>query len=130
MSFKDTFTRTNSSENLRYDDNAAYHFYMTILIIVVIPLTYSLLKTIFNPFSHIPTLSDLEKRRQFRDKISKFKKENKYSYITFKFILKVLLLALILYGIVVCTNTIMQTGDEIKGFDPYEILDVDPDAPI
>jgi hypothetical protein len=58
MSFKETFTRnSNSSENLRYDDNAAYHFYMTILIITVLPLAYSLIKTITNPFSHIPTLS-------------------------------------------------------------------------
>ena len=90
MSFKDAFTRnSNSSENLRYDDNAAYHFYMTILIIVVLPLAYSIIKTIANPFSHIPNLSEVEKKRQFRDKISKFKKENRYAYITFKFVLKV-----------------------------------------
>ena len=90
MSFRDTFTRnSNSSENLRYDDNAAYHFYITILILVVVPLGYNIAKTILNPFSHIPTLSELEKKRQFRDKISKFKKENKYNYISFKFVLKV-----------------------------------------
>ncbi len=75
MSFRDTFTRnSNSSENLRYDDNAAYHFYITILIIVCIPLGWSILKTILNPFSHIPNLNELEKKRQFRDKIAKFKK--------------------------------------------------------
>lgn len=97
---------------------------------MVIPLAYSIIRTILNPFSHIPTLSELEKKRQFRDKISKFKKENKYSYITFKFVLKVVLLALILYGIAICVQTIMQSKEEIKGFDPYEILEVDPSAPI
>lgn len=74
MSFRDTFTRSSSSENLRYDDAAAYHFYITILIIVVVPLGWSVLKTITNPFSHIPTLSELEKKKQFRDKIARFKK--------------------------------------------------------
>lgn len=89
MSFRDAFTRGSSSENLRYDDAAAYHFYMTVLIIVGLPLGWSILKTITNPFSHIPTLSELEKKRQFRDKIAKFKKENKYGFITFRFVLKV-----------------------------------------
>lgn len=90
MSFRDTFTRnSNSSENLRYDDAAAFHFYITILIIVVVPLGWSLFKTLLNPFSHIPTLSQLEQKRQFRDKIAKFKKENRYTFLTFKFVLKV-----------------------------------------
>ena len=90
MSFRDTFTRSsNSSENLRYDDAAAYHFYITVLIIVGIPLGWSIIKTIFSPFSHIPSLPVLEKKRQFRDKIDKFKRENKYAFITFRFVLKV-----------------------------------------
>ncbi len=60
MSFRDTFTRgSGSSENLRYDDTAAYHFYITILLVITIPLLYSILKSIFNPFSHIPRLIDI-----------------------------------------------------------------------
>lgn len=58
MSFREAFTRnSNSSEQLRYDDAAAYHFCITLLIIVFLPLTYSILKTILAPFSHIPTLN-------------------------------------------------------------------------
>lgn len=90
MSFREAFTRnSNSSEQLRYDDAAAYHFCITLLIIAFLPLAYSILKTILAPFSHIPTLNELEKKRQFRDKIQRFKKENRYNYITFKFVLKV-----------------------------------------
>jgi hypothetical protein len=62
---------------------------VTILIIIFLPLCYSILKTIINPFSHIPTLDELEKKKQFRDKIEKFKKDNRYNYLTFKFALKV-----------------------------------------
>ena len=57
MSFRDTFTRSQtSSENLQYDDTAAYHFYTTILLIVLIPISYSIIKTIKNPFGYIPKL--------------------------------------------------------------------------
>lgn len=30
----------------------------------------------------------------------------------------------------ICTQTILESKDEIKGFDPYEILGVEQDAPI
>ena len=60
MSFRDAFTRNNnSSDNLRYDDAAAYHFYITVLIIVALPLAWSILSTMLNPFSHIPNLKEL-----------------------------------------------------------------------
>jgi len=60
MSFRETFTRNSGgSDNLRYDDTAAYHFYVTILIIVVGPLLYSIFKTILNPFSNIPQIHEL-----------------------------------------------------------------------
>lgn len=75
MSFRDTFTRSDtSSENLQYDDTAAYHFYTTLLILVLIPISYSVLKTIRNPFGHIPRLESIEKKPQFIKKINKFKK--------------------------------------------------------
>jgi translocation protein SEC63 len=110
MSFRDAFTRSsNSSENLRYDDAAAYHFYITMLLIVGLPLGWSILFTFLNPFSHIPSLSLLEKKRQFRDKIIKFKRSNRFSFFTFKFVLKLLLLCGIAYGLVRCTQTIVQS---------------------
>ena len=57
MSFRDTFTRSQtSSDNLQYDDAAAYHFYTTMLILVLIPISYSIIKTLKNPFGHIPKL--------------------------------------------------------------------------
>lgn len=61
MSFRETFTRSsNSSEKLQYDDLAAYHFLITVLIIAFIPLAYSIVSTILSPFSHIPNLKELE----------------------------------------------------------------------
>lgn len=57
MSFRDTFTRnSSSSENLQYDDTAAYHFFATILLIVSVPLFYHLIKSCLNPFGYIPRL--------------------------------------------------------------------------
>ena len=91
MSFRDTFTRSeSSSENLQYDDNAAYHFYTTILLLVFLPLTYSVIKTVLNPFGHIPHLKEIEKKPHFIKKITKFKKENRLNYLSCWFIFKVL----------------------------------------
>ncbi len=75
MSFRDTFTRNQSdSENLSYDDNAASYFIVTILTLVLVPLLYSLLSNILNPFSHFPELKETEKLPMFREKAEKFKK--------------------------------------------------------
>ena len=66
MSFKDTFTRDSSGkENLQYDDVAFHHFFITILLVITIPILYSIIKTILNPFGYLPILKDIEKKRQF-----------------------------------------------------------------
>lgn len=74
MSFRDTFTRGSGSENLQYDDTAAYHFCTTMLILIAVPLFYSIIKSILYPFSHIPSLHEIEKKPQFKEKVKKFKK--------------------------------------------------------
>lgn len=90
MSFRDTFTRnSNSNENLQYDDTAAYHFFATILILVSVPLLYTIIKPILNPFGYIPRLKDIENKPQFSKKIAKFKKENRYKFVTCWFVVKV-----------------------------------------
>lgn len=36
----------------------------------------------------------------------------------------------ICFGMYRCFIVLQETGDQMKGFDPYEILEVEPDAPI
>jgi preprotein translocase subunit Sec63 len=43
--FKDHFHR-EEEENLNYDDSAFYYFFISILTLLVLPLTYNILKTI------------------------------------------------------------------------------------
>lgn len=130
MSFRDTFTRNSSNENLQYDDTAAYHFLTTMLLLIAIPLFYNIIKALLNPFGHIPRLKEIEDKPQFVKKIAKFKKENKYKFVNCWFIVKVLLAIGILFGLVHCFFVLREKGDTMKGFDPYEILEVEPDAPI
>jgi len=60
MSFKDSFTRDSSGkENLQYDDLAFHHFFITILLVVAVPMLYTVLKTILNPFGHLPKLKEV-----------------------------------------------------------------------
>ena len=44
--------------------------------------------------------------------------------------MQVVLLILICFGMYQCFIVLQEEGDKMKGFDPYEILGVDPDAPI
>ena len=69
MSFKDTFTRDSTSHHLRYDDTAFHHFFVTLLLIIGVPLAYSVVSNILNPFKHIKGLDEIAKKRMFRDKI-------------------------------------------------------------
>ena len=92
MSFRDTFTRNSSGkENLQYDDVAFHHFFITLLLVIALPLLYTVIRTILNPFRHLPNLKEIEQKKQFQDKIARFKKENKYSYVTVGFVFKVFL---------------------------------------
>ncbi len=43
--FKDTFTKDGKGDfNLQYDDSASYYFFATILSVMILPLTYRILK--------------------------------------------------------------------------------------
>ena len=47
-SFKDTFTRDQGGENnLQYDDTAFYYFFLTLLVLAIIPLIISIFRQIF-----------------------------------------------------------------------------------
>lgn len=47
-SFKDTFTRDQGGDsNLQYDDTAFYYFFLTLLVLAIIPLIISILRQIF-----------------------------------------------------------------------------------
>ena len=60
MSFRDTFTRNESgNENLQYDDISFHHFFITILLVIFIPLFYNIIKTLLNPFGYVPKLKDI-----------------------------------------------------------------------
>lgn len=92
MSFRDTFTRDSSGkENLQYDDVAFHHFFITLLLVIAVPLLYTVIRTILNPFRHLPNLKEIETKKQFSEKIARFKKDNKYNFITIGFVLKVVL---------------------------------------
>jgi len=50
MGFKEAFTRHGEGENLLFDDDAFYYFAISLLSIVILPLSYVLIKPIFNTF--------------------------------------------------------------------------------
>lgn len=53
MSFRDTFTRGSGNQNLQYDDSASMYFIVTLLIVIILPLVVSILKSILFPLRNI-----------------------------------------------------------------------------
>ena len=82
MSFVNAFIKS-------FISSVATYLIIAILITLGFSLGWSILKTVLNPFHHNPNFQEIEKNILFRDKIVNFKKENRFRFVTFKFILKV-----------------------------------------
>lgn len=92
MSFRDTFTRSSSSsENLQYDDTASMHFLATVLCLVGLALLYSLAKNVLFPWGRVRGLAQAEKNSVLKPKVQRFKRERRYAFLSFWFVLKVAL---------------------------------------
>ena len=50
------------------------------LLLIIVPLFYNIIKAILNPFGHIPNLKDIENVYRFIDKVKK--EDSKYNIIT------------------------------------------------
>ena len=89
MSFRDTFTRGSGNEHLQYDDTASMFFVATVLLVVTLWLAIHLLKKVMRPWGDIRGLKEAASNPALKQKVIQFKKERRYSFITFWFVLKV-----------------------------------------
>lgn len=129
MSFKDNFTREEKQNDLEYDLSAFWTFGATFLLIVMIPL----LNNIKNCLFYIPEIVNEDKylnckcsscKTRLDKYVSKKKKEQK----GFLFVFKVLIFTFMLYLLYLSYEKIVQSGGQLKGFNPFEILEIDESA--
>ena len=48
MSFRENFTREEKKDDVQYDDSAFFTFGATILLVVIVPLAYSIIQRFFS----------------------------------------------------------------------------------
>jgi hypothetical protein len=89
MSFRDTFTRGSSNENLQYDDTASMFFIATVMVVLTIALAVHLFKKVLRPWGNVNGLKLAELNPILKAKVSKFKQERRYSFISLWFVIKV-----------------------------------------
>eukprot|EP01017_Pseudomicrothorax_dubius_P044668 TRINITY_DN7571_c0_g1_i7.p1 TRINITY_DN7571_c0_g1~~TRINITY_DN7571_c0_g1_i7.p1 ORF type:complete len:444 (+),score=112.29 TRINITY_DN7571_c0_g1_i7:25-1356(+) len=126
MSFRDTFTRDDSDSNLQYDDTASYYYISTILVVIAIPLAWNVVKNILASLKS----SDEKVNRAGQissDLIKGAAEMTKKKVITGGFLIKVFILIVVtLFTYQLLSRA--ASHKQLKGFDPYEILEVERGA--
>jgi len=137
--FKDTFTKDENEGLLGYDDTAFYYFGSTVMLCIVIPWTYSVIKNFLFPGKAQVDKDFPKKTRDGKvyrycqssemvDKIDVARgNARRLAGASVWGTSKIILLAVIWAGL---ANVMMQLGSEtqIKAFDPFAILDVPTSA--
>ena len=121
------FNKSDSQENLQYDDTAFMHFTMSACAVTVIIFTCLMYRDI--AARRKKNINQVRKLAHFKSKLNNSAKIETGYVKTSGFITKLVIIILsILVGLWAYSN--MGDGSKMIGFDPYEILGVEMDASI
>ena len=131
MSFKDTFSRDEKKDEVEYDSAASYTFGASILLVVIIPLIYQILKRLFFKIE----ITNLKKYKNCECKncstrLEDFYKNQKKSKTNKSFYFMIFLVIGLSYLLSNCYTKIIDNNDKIKSFSPWDILEVEQDADV
>lgn len=129
MTFRETFTREDQKDEVEFDDSAFFTFAATILLVILIPTVYNILSRIFYS-------TELKNQKQYkncncslcREKLEKFYKKKSRSKFNFTFYFLIVLAIILSYLLAICYTEIKNSEGKLKTFNPYDILEIDPEA--
>lgn len=126
-SFQDNFHR-DEEKLLDYDDSAFYYFFISVLTVVLLPLTYSIIKTMLTGevkiVDHTTKNCDCSRCKEV---IQKREKVHKKKWMRPGFYFKIGF-TIALWGVWYLTADQIGKIEPMKSFDPFQILGVEPDA--
>ena len=126
MSFKENFTREEKQEDLEYDYSAFWTYAATFLLIFFIPMVYSLIKRILYKPEILNTKvfvnCQCKKCKERLDSYCIRKSKEKYNFGFFFLLLSTLVTAYLIY---LSYEEIMKNDGKLKGFNPYDILEIE-----
>ena len=127
MTFKDNFTREDNQE-LEFDYSAFWTYAATFTFIFILPLLYKLKNRIFYK-PHI--LSSKYKNcncSKCKEKLKNYNYKKIRDNYNFSFYLIIALIIVLSIFLAYATNEVINNDGKIKGFNPFEILEVPEDA--
>lgn len=125
--FQDNFHR-EEEKLLDYDDSAFYYFFISILTVALIPLTYSIIKTMLLGEKQIVESNTKNcDCHRCQELIGKRQKVHSKTWMRPGFYFKIGF-TLALWGVWYLTAVQISKIEPLKSFDPYQILGVDVGA--
>lgn len=139
MSYKGTFTKEETDENLLdYDDSAFFYFATVLLTSILLPLIYSfVMQSVIgtfepeNPFVHgkdAPIKTCKCTNCYTRHKGVEQKRVGRSRKFGWRGLVKLVLILVIVYLIYILLDLISKAPEGIKQFDPFEILGIPTEA--
>lgn len=124
MSF---FFKSESDDNLQYDDTAFMHFSISFSVVTALVFVVFIVREYSN--NQLKGLSSIKSLPIFKKKIDNTNKKKKSYFGTWSFGWKLIVVILAMTFIAYFYSQV-EGDSKMIGFDPHEILGVDIDAPV
>ena len=128
-SFSDNFKRDSEEDMLEYDDSAFYYFSMSVLTFVLLPFSYSIIKSALFGDLHIETFKSACQCARCTAMIRIKKRQAHGKAFNGAFYFRVIVAAFLWYLWYLNANIVSQI-ESLQAFDPFQILDIPNDATI
>jgi translocation protein SEC63 len=127
MTFKENFERGDKDE-LDYDDSAFYYFGLSMLFVVLVPLTWLLIikPVLFGEYSINYSLLNCGCNICL-DKIRIRSAKYRYTWLNWSFVIKLAILGVMWWWLYECF-IVVKDIEPLKTFIPHELLGVEQDA--
>ena len=127
-SFSENFQRDENKDNTQYDDSAFYTFAISMLLVGIVILIILILRRIFyekkftqSNYKNCQCTNCKKRLKDYHNKI-------KGNHINFRFYFYIFLLIIFIYLSYLSYLNVQKNAGKIKGFNPYEILEISPNA--
>lgn len=129
MSFSENFTRDEKSDDVEYDFSAFWTYAATFLILFLIPLLYKLKNRLFYKPEILNTSQFVNCNcSKCKIKLDKYVAKKKKQNYNLSFYVLIITISLISYFLYFSYEEIMENDGKLKGFNPWDILEIEEDA--
>ena len=127
-SFSENFQRDENKDNTQYDDSAFYTFAISMLFVGIVILIILILRRIFYDKPYTSKNYKNCECSNCKKRLKNYQEKIKNQNINFTFYFYIFLLIIFIYLSYLSYLNVQKNADKIKGFNPYEILEISQDS--